>query len=136
MGIHDVHDFKGYLWNKLECEKSMLLDLLCTNGRKESEFVDRLSPNTIKLKLGCLFSKYMKSKPCNWSVIKDNNHWITECSMTELWRIKRNSVCNKEFIGTFTYMLKKEYKIKRNKIRVAGILNEATTELLNIFEKK
>ena len=114
-------------------KKSMLLDLLCINGRKESKFVDRLTPSAIKLKLGCLFSKYSKCKSCNWSVIKDNNHWITECSMTELWRIKWNSVCYKEFVGTFAYVLKKEYKIKRNKIRVAGILNEATMELLNIF---
>ena len=77
---------KGIFGINSNTKKSMLLDLLCTNGRNESGIVDRLSPSAIKLKFGCLFNKYSKSKPCNWSVIKDNNYWITECSMTELWK--------------------------------------------------
>ena len=48
-----------------------------------SKYIDRLSKNAIKLRLGWLFNKYNKEKLFCWGVVASNEHFIDKCVKTD-----------------------------------------------------
>ena len=101
--------------------------------QKHVEFNDQLSPSAKKLKLGWLFNKYSKIKPWKWEIITDNNHWHNKCLISEQWKQKWDDICFKNFGNELYDVFQKKWMLRRSRIRVAMILNEATAEFLIIF---
>ena len=73
-------------------KKEKLLNAMGINMEYDSDFIDRLIPNALKLKLGWLFNKFSKMKIWECNCIHSNNHWIIEFAKSEKWRIKWNSI--------------------------------------------
>ena len=121
---------KGIFGINCNISKAKVLGIMGVWNKENINFIDRLTPNAVKLKLGCLFNKYSKIKPWDWDKVHNYNHWIIEWKKSERWRCKWDNIWLKELGRTVADVLKKDYKIKRNQIRVAKILNEATAELI------
>ena len=62
---------------------------MCTKDKSITEFINHLSPNAFKLKLGCLYNKFSKEKICKCKKI--NNHWIIDCTKSKDWKHKWDS---------------------------------------------
>ena len=54
-------------------KKEDLMKVMSISSDKDKNhkfFIDLLTPDALKLKLGCLFNKYSKAKLCNWEQVK------------------------------------------------------------------
>ena len=105
------------------------------NDKNHKFFIDLLTPDALKLKLGCLFNKYSKEKLCNWEQIKNNHHWITECCTTSEWRKKWNIKWNLILGKNLNDIINKSYILRSNQLKAASIINEATKEIVLKFRE-
>ena len=105
------------------------------NDKNHNFFIDLLTPDALKLKLGCLFNKYSKAKLYNWEQIKNKHHWITKCCTTserrKKWNIKWNLILGKNLND----IINKSYILKSNQLKAASIINEATKEIVLKFRE-
>ena len=61
------------------------LNVMDWDTKELHEFIDYLSPSTIKLKLDWLFSTYAK-KQRSWKEVSTRTHTVENCSKTTNWR--------------------------------------------------
>ena len=66
---------KSLLGIKFNVKKSDLLNYMCTKDKSVTEFINHLFPSAFKLKLGCLFNKFLKEKICKCKK-KSFDHWL------------------------------------------------------------
>ena len=62
MRFHAVQSLEGNIRNKLQHKQSKSARDYGSMEQREHYFIDRLTPNEVKLKLGCIFNKYSKIK--------------------------------------------------------------------------
>ena len=101
-----------------------------TIKRPKSYYIESLSLKTIKLKLGCLFSKQPKLKGWKWNVIVTSNHLISDCPKTANWRILWNTKARREIGKSILQLLTSLPSLDRaNSFKAALLLNTAVEDI-------
>ena len=105
-----------------------------TIKRPKSYYIESLSLKTIKLKLGCLFSKQPKLKGWKWNVLVTNDHVINDCPKTANWRILWNTKVRREIGKSILQFLTFSPSLNRaNSFKAAILLNTAVEDIFKTY---
>ena len=105
-----------------------------TIKRPKCYYIESLSLKTIKLKLGCLFSKQPKLKGWKWNVIATSDHVINDCPKTTNWRILWKTKARREIGKSILQLLTSSPSLDRaNSFKGALLLNTAEEDILKTY---
>ena len=108
------------------------LNVMDWDTKEWHEFIDYLSPNTIKFKLDWLFSTYAK-KQCSWKEASTRAHIVENCPKTTNWREKWSKVFKQLTGKDILQSILHDYKLKQNFWRMAIPINAAIEDLLREY---